>query len=80
MTISKKTKRIPMNNCCEIATKKMGFIYVDEECDNKASYTVTYILNNKLTIKTLCKKHFKLVKTWLERIKITYNCVYHGKN
>lgn len=69
-----------MNNCCEIARKKRGFIYVNEECGNKANYTITYMLNGKLTIKTLCKRHLKSVTAWLERIKITYNYHYNGEN
>lgn len=61
-------------SCCEIATKKRGFIYFDEECGNRAKIEIEYILNNKVVRKKLCLKHFKSVTDWLCRIKVSYNC------
>lgn len=64
-----------IGSCCEIATKKRGFIYVDEECGNKAKIEIEYMLNNKYVKKQLCIKHFKSVTAWLDRIKVSYNCL-----
>jgi len=43
-----------IGSCCEIASKKRGFIYVDEECGNRAKIEIEYTLNNKHTQKKLC--------------------------
>ena len=64
-----------IGSCCEIATKKRGFIYVDEECGNKAKIEVEYTLNGKLVRKQLCMKHYKSVTAWLDRINVSYNCL-----
>lgn len=45
-----------MGSCCEFATKKRGFIYVDEECGNKA----------KIRIKKRAMKVYKK-QVWLNR-------------
>ena len=64
-----------ISSCCEVATKKRGFIYVDEECGNKAKIEIEYTLNNKYVKKQLCMKHYKSVTAWLDRIKVSYNCL-----
>ena len=64
-----------IGSCCEIATKKRGFIYVDEECGNKAKIEIEYTLNGKLVRKQLCMKHYKSVTAWLDRINVSYNCL-----
>lgn len=64
-----------IGSCCEIVSKKRGFIYVDEECGNRAKIEIEYTLNNKHTQKKLCMKHFKSVTAWLDRIKVSYNCL-----
>ena len=61
-----------MGSCCEITTKKCGFIYVDEECGNKAKNEVEYTLNGKLVRKQLCMRHYKSVTAWLDRINVSY--------
>jgi hypothetical protein len=64
-----------IGSCCEIASKKRGFIYVDEECGNRAKMEIEYMLNNKHTKKKLCMKHYKSVTAWLDRIGVSYNCL-----
>jgi hypothetical protein len=64
-----------IGSCCEVASKKRGFIYVDEECGNRAKIEIEYTLNNKYTKKKLCLKHFKSVTAWLDRIGVSYNCL-----
>ena len=73
----KQALNIPVviGSCWEIATKKRGFIYVDEECGNKAKIEIEYTLNGKLVRKKLCMKHYKSVTAWLDRIKVSYNCL-----
>lgn len=75
----KKDENLPIYNvigsCCEIASKKRGFIYVDEECGNKAKIEIEYTLNNRVVRKQLCLKHFNSVTAWLDRIKVSYNCL-----
>lgn len=68
-----------IGSCSQIATKlkKVGStgIYSDEECGNKAKIEIEYTLNNKLVNKKLCMKHYKSVTKWLDRIKVSYNCL-----
>lgn len=62
--------------CSEIVEKKKKFIYVNEECGNKASFEIKYTLfNNQQAHKTLCKRHYKSVTAWLNRIGCEYSIV-----
>lgn len=68
--------------CSEIATKKRKSgihpespsMYVYERCGCRASYAIRYNcpMADRSIVKTLCKRHYKSVVAWLDRIKVEH--------
>lgn len=59
-------------DCTQIAEKKKGRYYVSEVCGCKAVYI---IYSDKLTNdkrRAVCRRHFKALTSWLDRIKSVY--------
>jgi len=61
-----------MEKCNQLIEKRKGLIYIEDECQCKASFKIEYVLNRKKVEKILCKRHLKSNENWLNRIQVIF--------